>query len=113
MKLIKLKMPPEQKQTITRIIFDLLKEHGPLTIADTWERVQEVGLRGLTSKRHMKIVLRWMRERQKVRLLCNRVGPNKQFFYTTWFTKVRQEMDRTMTLLQNLDIHDLLQVGVL
>ena len=48
---------------------------------------QEVGLRGLKSKRHMKIVLRWMRERQKLRLMCNHVGPHKQFLYTTWFTK--------------------------
>lgn len=87
MKPIELKTPPEQTQTITRVIFDILKEHGPLTIADTWEHVKEVGLRGLDSKRHMKIVLRWMRERQKVRLLCNHVGPNKQFLYTTWFTK--------------------------
>lgn len=87
MKPIELKTPPEQTQTITRVIFDILKEHGPLTVGDTWEHVKEVGLRGLTSKRHMKIVLRWMRERQKVRLICNHVGPHKQFLYTTWFTK--------------------------
>lgn len=87
MKPIELKTPPEQTQTITRVIFDILKEHGPLTIADTWEHVQEVGLRGLSSKRHMKIVMRWMRERQKLRLICNHVGPHKQFLYTTWFTK--------------------------
>ncbi|GMH16498.1 hypothetical protein Nepgr_018339 [Nepenthes gracilis] len=87
MKPIELKSPPEQTQTITRVLFDIVKEHGPLTIAQTWERVQEVGLRGLTSKRHMKVILRWMRERQKVRLICNHVGPHKQFLYTTWFTK--------------------------
>ncbi|XP_057766196.1 uncharacterized protein LOC130986722 [Salvia miltiorrhiza] len=87
MKQIELKTPPEQTQTITRVIFDVLKEHGPLTIADTWEHVKEVGLRGLSSKRHMKIVMRWMRERQKLRLICNHVGPHKQFLYTTWFTK--------------------------
>ncbi|XP_052195605.1 uncharacterized protein LOC127803429 [Diospyros lotus] len=87
MKPIEVKTSPEQTQTITRVIFDILKEHGPLTIADTWERVKEVGLRGLTSKRQMKIVLRWMRERQKVRQICNHVGPQKQFLYTTWFTK--------------------------
>ncbi|KAK8304555.1 hypothetical protein V6Z11_D03G000400 [Gossypium hirsutum] len=87
MKPIELKTSPEQTQTITRVIFDILKEHGPLTVGDTWERVKEVGLRGLTSKRHMKIVLRWMRERQKIRLICNHVGPHKQFLYTTWFTK--------------------------
>lgn len=40
MKPIELKTPPEQTQTITRVIFDILKEHGPLTIADTWEHVQ-------------------------------------------------------------------------
>ncbi|WOK93018.1 hypothetical protein Cni_G01710 [Canna indica] len=78
--------PPEQTQTITRAIFDIVKEHGPLTIADTWDHLKEVGLRGLGSKRQMKILLRWMRERQKLRLICNHDGPHKQFLYTTWFT---------------------------
>ncbi|CAL1403924.1 unnamed protein product [Linum trigynum] len=87
MKPIELKDPPEQTQTITRAIFDVVKEHGPLTVSETWEKIQEVGLKGLTGKRHMKIVLRWMRERQKIRLICNHVGPHKQFLYTTWFTK--------------------------
>ncbi|KAL6993513.1 hypothetical protein U1Q18_011625 [Sarracenia purpurea var. burkii] len=90
MKPIELKTPPEQTQTITRVIFDILKEHGPLTIADTWERLksfQEVGVKGLTSKQHMKTVLRWMKERQKLRLICNHAGQHKQFLYTTWFTK--------------------------
>ena len=40
MKPIELKTPPEQTQTITRVIFDVLKEHGPLTIADTWDHVK-------------------------------------------------------------------------
>ncbi|KAK8273363.1 hypothetical protein V6Z11_D10G000500 [Gossypium hirsutum] len=79
MKPVELKTSPEQTQTTTRVIFDILKEHGPLTVGDTWERVKEVGLRGLTSKRHMKIVMRWMRGRQKIRLICNHVGPHKQF----------------------------------
>lgn len=87
MKPIELKTPPEQTQTITRVIFDVLKEHGPLSIADTWEHVKDVGLKGLKSKRHMKIVMRWMRERQKLRKICNHVGPHKQFLFTTWFTK--------------------------
>ncbi|TYH41539.1 hypothetical protein ES332_D12G323900v1 [Gossypium tomentosum] len=59
MKPIELKTSPEQTQTISR----------------------EVGLRGLTSKRHMKIVLRWMRGRQNIRLICNHVGPHKQFLH--------------------------------
>ncbi|CAI8610295.1 unnamed protein product [Vicia faba] len=80
-------MPPELRQMITRSLFDIVKEHGPITISNTWERVQEVGLKDLTSKNHMKVVLRWMRERQKLRLVCNHVGAHKQFLYTTWFTK--------------------------
>ncbi|KAL4179037.1 hypothetical protein AMTRI_Chr13g118100 [Amborella trichopoda] len=92
MKPIQLKTPPEQTQTITRVIFDIVKEHGPLTIADTWEHLKEVGLRGLASKRHMKILLRWMRERQKLRLICNHIGPHKQFLYTTWFTNPKIAM---------------------
>ncbi|XP_020251730.1 uncharacterized protein LOC109829047 [Asparagus officinalis] len=86
MKPIEPRTPPEQTQTITRAIFDVIKEHGPLTIADAWAHLKESGLRGLTSKRHMKILLRWMRERQKLRLICNHEGPHKQFLYTTWFT---------------------------
>jgi hypothetical protein len=42
MKPIELKTPPEQTQTITRAIFDIVKEHGPLTIAETWEKVQVI-----------------------------------------------------------------------
>lgn len=87
MKPIELKAQPEQTQTITRAIFDIVRDHGPLTIAHTWERIQEVGLKELTSKTHMKTVMRWMRERQKLRLICNHVGAQKQFLYTTWFTK--------------------------
>ncbi|XP_038981734.1 uncharacterized protein LOC120110543 [Phoenix dactylifera] len=86
MKPIEPRMPPEQVQTVSRTIFDIVKEHGPLTIAETWEHLKGVGLRGLTSKRHMKILLRWMRERQKLRLICNHDGSHKQFLYTTWFT---------------------------
>ncbi|KAJ8770751.1 hypothetical protein K2173_021398 [Erythroxylum novogranatense] len=87
MKQIELRTPPEQTQTITRTIFDVVKEHGPISVSDIWEKVQEVGLRGLKGKRHMKIVMRWMRERQKIKLICNHIGPHKQFMYTTWFSK--------------------------
>jgi hypothetical protein len=58
---------------------------------------QEVGLKDLTSKNHMKVVLRWMRERQKLRLVCNHVGAHKQFLYTTWFTKPGTTQTTTTT----------------
>ena len=44
MKPIELKTPPEQTQTITRAIFDVVKEHGPLTIAETWDHVKVFAL---------------------------------------------------------------------
>lgn len=61
------------------------------------KQFQDVGLKGLTSKRHMKIILRWMRERQKLRQICNHIGPHKQFLYTTWFTnpKIMPQKPRT------------------
>ncbi|KAF4383288.1 hypothetical protein F8388_009319 [Cannabis sativa] len=71
MKPIELKTPPEQTQTITRVIFDI-------------------------------IVLRWMRERQKLRQICNHVGPHKQFLYTTWFTK----HNTTTTTNHNKTVND-------
>lgn len=42
MKPIELNMPLEQTQTITRVIFGIVKEHGPLTVAETWERVKVI-----------------------------------------------------------------------
>ncbi|XP_045830422.1 uncharacterized protein LOC123921789 [Trifolium pratense] len=102
---VTLKTPPEQRQTITRTLFDIVKEHGPITVSNTWERVKEVGLKDLTSKNHMKVVLRWMRERQKLRLVCNHVGAHKQFLYTTWFTKpgtTAQATTTTTTTMGNI-----------
>ncbi|EEF38537.1 hypothetical protein RCOM_1281650 [Ricinus communis] len=43
MKPIELKTPPEQTQTITRAISDIVKEHGPLTVSQTWEKLQHSG----------------------------------------------------------------------
>ncbi|MED6148085.1 hypothetical protein PIB30_049941 [Stylosanthes scabra] len=83
---IAMKTPPEQRNTIATVLFDIVKEHGPITVSNTWNRVKEVGLKDLTSKNHMKIMLKWMRERKKLRLLCNHVGGHKQFLYTTSFT---------------------------
>ena len=37
---IELTTPPEQTQSITRAIFDVVREHGPLTISDVWEQVK-------------------------------------------------------------------------
>nr|BAJ90389.1 predicted protein [Hordeum vulgare subsp. vulgare] len=85
---------PEHAQSITRTICDVVKEHDPLTISDIWDHVKDIGLSGLTSKRQMKIMLRWMREKQKLRLICDHDGPHKQFLYTTWFTNPKNAPQR-------------------
>ncbi|GLJ23946.1 hypothetical protein SUGI_0455200 [Cryptomeria japonica] len=81
------KIPPEQALSVSRSIFNVVKEHGPLNIANAWDRVQEAGINGVNSKSHLKLMLRWMKERQKLHMICNHVGRNKQFLYSTWFTK--------------------------
>ncbi|KAF3339953.1 hypothetical protein FCM35_KLT15724 [Carex littledalei] len=40
MKPVELTSPPEQTLSISRAIFDVVKEHGPLTISDTWDHVK-------------------------------------------------------------------------
>ncbi|KMZ70116.1 hypothetical protein ZOSMA_1G00870 [Zostera marina] len=97
MKPIELNTSPEKTQTISRAIFEVVKEHGPLTIAETWDHVKGAGLIGLSSKRHMKILMRWMRERQRLRKICNHDGLHKQFLYTTWFTKPQKTISSTPT----------------
>ncbi|TKY71090.1 hypothetical protein E2542_SST07385 [Spatholobus suberectus] len=49
-------MSSEHMQTITRNLFNIVKEHGPIIIANNSEHVKEVGLKDLTSKNHMKSV---------------------------------------------------------
>ncbi|KAM7516201.1 hypothetical protein LguiA_005784 [Lonicera macranthoides] len=65
MKPIELKTPPEQTQTITRVIFDILKEHGPLTVADTWERVKIIWLGYDSSDDLITIVRSWFERTDK------------------------------------------------
>ncbi|KAF1888652.1 hypothetical protein Lal_00036691 [Lupinus albus] len=137
-----LKMPSEQKHSIANGIFDIIKNHGPITVSNTWIRAkphqcdseslrncgvmrlrghhncniaavnryiaavtatailrphQEAGMKDLTSKTQMKVVLRWMREKQKLRLVCNHVGAHKQFQYTIPATEVTVPSKRKPT----------------
>lgn len=49
-----------------------------------WNLFQDTGLR---SKRHMKIILKWMRGQNHIKLICNHIGDkrsptDKEFLYT-------------------------------
>lgn len=62
MKAIDPPTPPELTQTITRTIFDVVKEHGPLTIADTWDHIK-VLFSGSLDRKSISFT-RLMRERE-------------------------------------------------
>ncbi|OEL33256.1 hypothetical protein BAE44_0005725 [Dichanthelium oligosanthes] len=130
---IELTAPPEQTPSITHAIFDVVREHGPLTISDIWDHVKvhqhprprlsrlpPSGTLAQSNYTHARNLFDrmfpptvdidlWLsssgcwstrpdeqeaaedyavvdEERQKLRLICDRDGPHKQFLYTTWFT---------------------------
>ncbi|KAG2322523.1 hypothetical protein Bca52824_015736 [Brassica carinata] len=43
---------------------------------------KEAGVSGINSKTHMKLLLKWMRGRKMLKLICNQVGSSKKFFHT-------------------------------
>ncbi|KAL5064218.1 hypothetical protein RYX36_025955, partial [Vicia faba] len=49
---VTLTMLSEQRRSTTRALFDIIKQYGPITISNTWECVQEVGLKDLTNESH-------------------------------------------------------------
>lgn len=77
------KVPIEEAKSIAHSLYDIIREHGPLTIANTWIHAQEASVSGLNSKTHMKLMLKWMRGRRLLKLLCNHVGNNKKFYHGT------------------------------
>ncbi|CAL5433614.1 unnamed protein product [Camellia sinensis] len=43
----------------------------------------EADISGLSSKTHMKTMLKWMRGRKMLKLFCNHVGSSKKFLHCT------------------------------
>ncbi|CAN8234937.1 unnamed protein product [Cochlearia groenlandica] len=76
------KVPIQEAYAISNTLYDLFKLHGPLSVPNTWLRAQEAGVSGLNSKTHMKLLLKWMRGRKMLKLICNQVGSSKKFFHT-------------------------------
>ncbi|KAL6177746.1 hypothetical protein ACLB2K_049269 [Fragaria x ananassa] len=73
---------PEANSIATEL-YDVVKQHGPITIPNTWAQAKESGVSGLNSKTHMKILLKWMRGRKMLKLFPNQVGSNKKFLLCT------------------------------
>ncbi|WOH02611.1 hypothetical protein DCAR_0522000 [Daucus carota subsp. sativus] len=77
------RVPPQEANSIAEGLYQVIKDHGPLTVPNTWNQVKESGISGLSSKTHMKLMLKWMRGRKMLKLLCNQVGSNKKFLHCT------------------------------
>lgn len=76
------KVPREEAKAISKNLYDILKDHGPLTVSNTWNYVKEAGIDGLNSKTHMKIMLKWMTGRNMLKLSCTHIGSAKKFHYS-------------------------------
>ncbi|KAH0875838.1 hypothetical protein HID58_073200 [Brassica napus] len=76
------KVSIQEAHIISSSLYDVFKKHGPLSVPNTWLRAQEAGVSGLNSKTHMKLMLKWMRGRKMLKLICNQVGSSKKFFHT-------------------------------
>ncbi|CAA7392006.1 unnamed protein product [Spirodela intermedia] len=77
------KVPREEAVTISGELYRIIKEHGPLTVSNTWNHAKEAGINGLNSKTHMKLLLKWMRGREMLKLFCTHAGSSKKFLHST------------------------------
>ncbi|XP_059434907.1 uncharacterized protein LOC132167887 [Corylus avellana] len=77
------KVTPQEASSIAQDLYHVIKQRGPLTVSNTWIHAQESGVSGLNSKTHLKLMLKWMRGRKMLKLLCNHIGSSKKFLLTT------------------------------
>ncbi|KAK8956615.1 hypothetical protein KSP39_PZI000826 [Platanthera zijinensis] len=77
------KVPREEAKSISESIYDLIKQHGPISVSNTWNLIKESSINGLNSKTHMKILLKWMRGRKLLKLYCTQHGTTKRFLHST------------------------------
>ncbi|CAK9223331.1 unnamed protein product [Sphagnum troendelagicum] len=73
-KAVKLSKLGDGVQPAMESLFNILKDHGPLTVQDCWKHASQLENSSFRSKRHMKLILRWMRENRRVRKVCNSIG---------------------------------------
>ncbi|KAJ1292669.1 hypothetical protein BS78_01G007500 [Paspalum vaginatum] len=76
------KVPKEEAVAISGRLLQILTDHGPLTVGNTWNHAKDADISGLNSKTHMKILLKWMTGRRIVKLSCVHVGNAKKFLYS-------------------------------
>ncbi|CAK9219175.1 unnamed protein product [Sphagnum troendelagicum] len=75
----------EQVQPAAESLFNILQAHGPLTAKGCWQHASQLENTALRSKRQMKLMLRWMREKRRVKITCNATGKgptDKEFLFS-------------------------------
>ncbi|KAI5647929.1 hypothetical protein M9H77_33934 [Catharanthus roseus] len=77
------RVPPQEAASIAEALYHIIKQQGPLTVSNTWNHAKEAGINGLSSKTHMKLLLKWMRGRNMLTQFCNHVGSSKKFLLST------------------------------
>ncbi|KAI5059066.1 hypothetical protein GOP47_0025385, partial [Adiantum capillus-veneris] len=86
------KVPTQEAYRLADILHSILNEHGPLSVAGCWSHAQTAGFK---SKVHMKVLLRWMKERQRVRLVGHpknkKVDEEDSMRYATLFYNEAKE----------------------
>ncbi|KQK12057.1 uncharacterized protein LOC100833957 [Brachypodium distachyon] len=76
------KVPKEEAVAISGRLLQILADHGPLTVGNTWNHAKDASIDGLNSKTHMKILLKWMWGRRIIKLSCTQAGNTKKFLYS-------------------------------
>ncbi|CAD5171672.1 unnamed protein product [Musa acuminata subsp. malaccensis] len=86
------KVPREEATAISHSLYQIVKDHGPLSVSNTWNHakhfltsrnlwqcdVEESSINGSNSKTHMKIMLKWMMGRKMLKLSCTHVDSAKE-----------------------------------
>ncbi|XP_059662084.1 uncharacterized protein LOC132308112 [Cornus florida] len=94
------RVTPQEASSIAESLYNIIKQHGPLSVSNTWNQVKEASINGLNSKTHMKIMLKWMRGRNMLKLFCNRVGSTKKFLHCTLPEEPQTEQSKAALELQ-------------
>ncbi|KAI5084130.1 hypothetical protein GOP47_0001111 [Adiantum capillus-veneris] len=86
----------DEAHRLSIVLLAILRRHGPLSVDHCWAQSKEQGFR---SKRHMKLVLKWMKDRQQVKVICEHLTElsdlhgDKEFFYAP-FDHGREKTDK-------------------
>jgi len=67
----------KQVESASQALYKILEQHGPITASDCWKHASTMENHALKSKQHLKLMLRWMREKHRVNIVCQHKGDKK------------------------------------